>query len=169
LGDTYRWKSENVATAEVSEALGKHPGVNEAIVYGVHVPGHDGRAGCAAVTLAAGVSPTPTFLRELLHFGLERLPRYAVPVFIRLTPGFRAMHNNKQEKVPLKKDGIDLDVIYGPNQDANSAREQGKDVMYWWPGSVGLTSPDTDGEGYEVFDRKDWEGLKKDTPVASRL
>jgi len=169
LGDTYRWKSENVATAEVSEALGKNPKVLEAIVYGVHVPGHDGRAGCAAVTLATGVSPTPAFLRELLQDALEKLPRYAVPVFLRLTPDFRAMHNNKQEKVPLKKDGIDLDVIYGPNQDANNARQQGKDVMYWWPGAVGLPSPDTDGEGYVVFDRKDWEGLKNEIHVTSRL
>ena len=39
LGDTYRWKSENVATAEVSEVLGRFPGVNEAMVYGVEVPG----------------------------------------------------------------------------------------------------------------------------------
>lgn len=52
IGDTFRWKSENVSTAEVQDVLGRHPLVKEANVYGVALPGHDGRAGCAAVCLA---------------------------------------------------------------------------------------------------------------------
>lgn len=51
LGDTFRWKGENVSTAEVSECLGKYPGVIDANVYGVAVPNHDGKAGCAALLL----------------------------------------------------------------------------------------------------------------------
>jgi len=51
LGDTFRWKGENVSTAEVSECLGRYPGVVDANVYGVQVPNHDGRAGCAALLL----------------------------------------------------------------------------------------------------------------------
>jgi acyl-CoA synthetase (AMP-forming)/AMP-acid ligase II len=52
LGDTYRWKSENVSTAEVQEVLGAYPGIVDANVYGVLVPTHDGRAGCAALLIA---------------------------------------------------------------------------------------------------------------------
>ena len=55
LGDTFRWKGENVSTAEVSECLGKFPDVVDANVYGVQVPNHDGRAGCAALLLAPEV------------------------------------------------------------------------------------------------------------------
>lgn len=169
LGDTYRWKSENVATAEVSEKLGHHPGLTEAIVYGVAVPGHDGKAGCAAIALAAGQAPTPQFFRDLLKYSLGQLPKYAVPVFLRLQQETTAMHNQKQNKVPLKKDGLDLNAIYGVGNDATDAREQGKDVMYWWPGALGHPDPGMDGEGYVVLTRADWEGIMNHGKEVARL
>jgi hypothetical protein len=92
-----------------------------------------------------------------------------VPVFVRLLKDFKAMHNNKQEKIPLKKDGINLDAIYGRGKEASETKEEGRDVMYWWPRALGASSPELDGEGYIVFERKDWEALKKEMHVNSRL
>lgn len=79
------------------------------------------------------------------------------------------MHNNKQEKVPLKMDGINLDAIYGRGKEASEAKEAGRDVMYWWPGALNAVSLELDGEGYIVFERKDWEELKKEKHVNSKL
>ena len=56
IGDTFRWKGENVATSEVAEALSAIPGIQEANVYGVKIPGADGRAGMAALWLSTAVS-----------------------------------------------------------------------------------------------------------------
>jgi acyl-CoA synthetase (AMP-forming)/AMP-acid ligase II len=169
LGDTFRWKSENVATAEVSEVLGHFPGLAEAIVYGTLVPGHDGRAGCAAVHLAPSHSPTPQFFSDLLRFSLSKLPRYAVPVFLRLQPGATPMHNQKQNKVPLKKEGIDLDAIYGVGKDFKDAKEEGRDLMYFWPSALGHPDPGLDGETYVPFERKDWEDIKAQRHVKGRV
>ena len=96
LGDTFRWKSENVSTAEVAEALGRYPGIVEANVYGVSVPGHEGRAGCAAVHLD---SATAIDYKALLKYSREQLPRYAVPLFLRVVKKTSHIHNHKQNKV----------------------------------------------------------------------
>jgi acyl-CoA synthetase (AMP-forming)/AMP-acid ligase II len=109
LGDTYRWKSENVSTAEVAEALGKYPGVGEAIVYGALVPKHDGRAGCVALRLADGVDAKTFNWSALLEYSRSKLPRYAVPVFLRLVLVGSNTDNQKQNKGPLRLEGIDID------------------------------------------------------------
>ncbi|KAL3432757.1 hypothetical protein BDV09DRAFT_197410 [Aspergillus tetrazonus] len=105
LGDTFRWKSENVATAEVSEVLNTHPSILEANVYGVTVPHHEGRAGCAAVQLRDGT--TDADLKDLATFTRARLPKYAVPVFLRIVQNSTHTDNHKQGKVALREEGVD--------------------------------------------------------------
>ncbi|KAL2871398.1 putative very-long-chain acyl-CoA synthetase family protein (CefD1) [Aspergillus lucknowensis] len=107
LGDTFRWKSENVATAEVSEVLGSHPSILEANVYGVTVPHHEGRAGCAALQLRAASSDKDQDLKGLARFARARLPKYAVPVFLRLVSASTHTDNHKQGKVALREEGVD--------------------------------------------------------------
>ncbi|CAN9132707.1 unnamed protein product [Alternaria alternata] len=121
IGDTFRWKAENVSTAEVSEAVGKHPAVAEANVYGVSVPGHDGRAGCAAIVFEQGVGEVnDKLLQELAQHVKKELPAFAVPVWIRVTREMQLTGTNKQQKVELQKEGIDPQVM-----------EEKGDVLYW--------------------------------------
>ena len=84
VGDTYRWKSENVSTQEVETILAQAPGVAVANVYGVQVPGHEGRAGMAALTLAEGTPFDPAAFHA---YARARLAPYALPVFLRLKIG----------------------------------------------------------------------------------
>ncbi|KAF2668917.1 acetyl-CoA synthetase-like protein [Microthyrium microscopicum] len=159
LGDTYRWKSENVATMEVAQTLGHMPGIAEAAVYGVLVPGHDGRAGCAAIHLNSSQQLTPHFLTDLLRYSNKQLPKYAVPVFIRVMREIKPMHNQKQNKIPLKKDGISLDAVYGIGKDVKDAEMEGKDLLFWYPGALGLQVAGLAADRYVPLTRSDWEGI----------
>jgi acyl-CoA synthetase (AMP-forming)/AMP-acid ligase II len=167
LGDTYRWKSENVSTAEVSEAFGGYPGIVEANVYGVEVPGHDGRAGCAALYIDPAQRPTFDFNALLAH-ARERLPKYAVPVFIRVLSNLTTMHNNKQNKVPLRNDGIDLRKIQERTDQEAAEKGLSEDVkydtVYWHPASLSNTKgPVQDDKGYVVYRLEDWDALRLST------
>ena len=109
IGDTFRWKGENVATSEVTEALGVIAGIKEAIVYGVTVPGTDGRAGMAALVT------TPSFDISKLAAELSTaLPAYARPVFVRLLSEIEITGTFKQRKVDLAKAGFDPHEIRDP-------------------------------------------------------
>jgi fatty-acyl-CoA synthase len=111
LGDTFRWKGENVATTEVEGALGAHPDIEQAVVYGVTVPGTDGRAGMAAVKLRArSTVDGPALARHLL----DRLPSYAVPLFLRVVPEIEQTATFKSRKVNLRDEGYDPERVHDP-------------------------------------------------------
>jgi acyl-CoA synthetase (AMP-forming)/AMP-acid ligase II len=109
LGDTYRWKGENVSTAQVADVLASAPGVREAIVYGVVVPGNEGRAGMAALITGDGFSP-----EALAAHASSRLPRAARPLFLRVldTPDLTASF--KYVTTRLKREGYDPRVVADP-------------------------------------------------------
>ncbi len=84
IGDTFRWKGENVSTNEVQAAIAFVPGVREVNVYGVAVPHCEGRCGMAHLTLDPAVSLDDTLAALYLALGRD-LPPYARPVFLRIT------------------------------------------------------------------------------------
>jgi len=108
IGDTFRWKGENVSTNEVAETVAKAPGIATANVYGVSVPGTDGRAGMAAITTDGEVD------FDTLHTWLdERLPKYAIPLFIRVQQEAETTGTFKYRKVELVKEGFDPEQVAG--------------------------------------------------------
>lgn len=122
LGDTFRWKSENVATNEVADILGTFPGIDECAVYGVLVPHADGRAGCATIVLGAGKTEETFDFKELGRFAIASMPRYAVPIFLRLTPEIAYTGTMKIQKGALRKEGCDVEQV-----------EKKGDKLYWMP------------------------------------
>lgn len=128
IGDTFRWKSENVSTAEVSEALGSHPAIHEANIYGVEVPHHDGRAGCAAVVFEREVDQG--LLDGVAAHALKSLPRFAVPIFIRVMKHMGRTGTNKQQKHLLRAQGV----------------EPGEDRVYWLQGGTYVEMGDRERE-----------------------
>jgi fatty-acyl-CoA synthase len=111
IGDTFRWKGENVSTQEVADVLNRAPGVTETNVYGVAVPGEDGRAGMAAVVLADGAP----FDGVAFHaYAARELPAYARPAFVRLVPEMDVTGTLKQRKIALAGDGYDVARVADP-------------------------------------------------------
>jgi len=102
VGDTFRWKGENVAASEVAEAICAFAGIREATVYGVAVPGAEGRAGMAAVVLDAELDRAA--FRAHLR---ERLPAYARPLFVRVRGHLDVTTTFKHARQDLVRDGYD--------------------------------------------------------------
>lgn len=102
VGDTFRWKGENVSTTEVAERLTEAPGVSEAIVYGVPVPGAEGKAGMACL-----VADGKFLVKPFAEYVDRELPTYARPVFLRLKKDLDTTGTFKYRKVDLVADGFD--------------------------------------------------------------
>ncbi|KAF2447431.1 acetyl-CoA synthetase-like protein [Karstenula rhodostoma CBS 690.94] len=139
LGDTFRWKSENVSTNEVADAMGRHPQVAESNVYGVSIPGYDGRAATASIVLADGVSLSNFDSKGLAEHARAMLPGYAIPLFLRITPALEYTGTLKIQKGRLKREGVDPDLVTGD------------DHLYWLPQG---------SECYVPYEQEDWESIK---------
>ncbi|CAC9892227.1 unnamed protein product [Aureobasidium pullulans] len=135
IGDTYRWKSENVSTNEVAEALSTSPHIEEINVYGVALPNHDGRAGCAAVMLKS--APSSQVLKEIAAHAREKMPKFAIPLFLRVVKEFEVTGTAKYTKHGLREQGVDPGKV-------------GEDGLFWLP--VGA-------EAYTEFGKRDWDGV----------
>lgn len=106
LGDTFRWKGENVATTEVEAALAADDDVEDCAVYGVEIPHTGGRAGMAAVKLRDGAEfDGPTLARTVY----DRLPSYALPLFVRVVESLAHTTTFKSRKVELREQGYGTD------------------------------------------------------------
>lgn len=140
LGDTFRWHSENVSTNEVADVFGRFDQIAETNVYGVTVPYADGRAGCAAIVPANADATLD--LKALAQHALANLPRYAVPLFLRVVTQMDYTATNKMQKGKLKADGIVYDKLRASSP---------ADTLYWLP-------PGTDA--YVPYGSEQWESIK---------
>ncbi|MET0847291.1 MAG: long-chain-acyl-CoA synthetase [Pseudomonas sp.] len=105
LGDTYRWKGENVSTTEVENILLQHPNISEAVAYGVEIQNTNGRAGMAAITPAESLATLD--FSELLAFARQHMPAYAVPLFLRVKVKMETTGTFKYQKTRLKDEAFD--------------------------------------------------------------
>lgn len=135
-GDTFRWKGENVSTTEVEGTLSSLLGQTDVAVFGVNVPGVEGKAGMAAIADSTGNFNCESFMKVVQ----QALPPYARPVFLRISPEVDTTGTFKIQKTRLQREGFDprltTDKIYflNPragryelmNEDQYNAFEEGR-------------------------------------------
>ncbi|KAJ3310916.1 Fatty-acid-CoA ligase FadD6 [Boothiomyces sp. JEL0838] len=109
IGDTFRWKGENVSTTEVAKAFTPIAEIEETNVYGVAVPGFDGRAGMAALIVKENFD-----IDQLAPVLTKSLPSYAIPVFIRILPEMHSTGTMKQVKTQFRNEGCDPNIVKDP-------------------------------------------------------
>ncbi|KAH8811094.1 putative bifunctional fatty acid transporter/acyl-CoA synthetase [Xylogone sp. PMI_703] len=134
IGDTFRWKGENVSAGEVRDHIAKLSGVQDAVVYGVKLAGYDGQAGAASLTLESVTDES--FMKEL-YAGLKKtgLPNYAMPRLVRITPEIEANATFKKAKGDIVKKSWKPD--------------ENKDKLYW-----------LNGTNYEKLDTLNWSEIE---------
>ena len=130
VGDTFRWKGENVSTTEVSEAIAIFPGVRQANVYGVKVPGYDGRVGMAALDVDDATNFDLAALRD--HIAAQ-LPIYARPIFLRFHRDLAITGTFKLIKTDLVAEGFDVariaDPVYFDDRERGAFRRIGPEFI----------------------------------------
>ena len=114
VGDTFRWKSENVSTNEVEAIINQHEDIAFANVYGVEIPGTDGRAGMAAIVPKPGLDAGDLNLKSISAHVTENLPGYARPVFVRVLKDLPTTSTHKLQKNELRDQAFHLDKVSDP-------------------------------------------------------
>ena len=122
--------------------MGAFDQIAECNVYGVQVPHADGRCGCATIVPQPPTTPETLDVTALAQHVTSRLPRYAVPLFLRVAPQLSYTGTFKIQKGQAKREGVDLDLI----EQAGS-----KDKIFWLPPGA---------KSYSPYRREDWEALK---------
>ena len=136
LGDTFRWKGENVSTTEVENLMSGYPSISEAVVYGVEIPNTNGRAGMAAITPHEGMEIDYAHLLEHLR---KEMPVYAIPVFLRQQKQMETTGTFKYQKNNLKKEGFDINATHG------------EPLFVWLPNTT----------SYQPLTAEIWENINK--------
>ena len=111
VGDTFRWKGENVSTTEVEAALDKIPNIKESCVYGIQIPGYDGKVGMATIIIANNIDDNKNSLDFNNYHNIIKniLPVYARPAFIRFATKIPTTSTHKHQKQPLIKMKLEID------------------------------------------------------------
>lgn len=110
LGDTFRWKGENVSTTELENVITNFSLIAQAVVYGVEIPGTNGRAGMVTLVPSGNAEQLKKKIPELLTYLKSTLPHYAVPLFIRIKTDLDVTGTFKYKKSDLKKEGFNPDL-----------------------------------------------------------
>jgi citronellyl-CoA synthetase len=132
-GDTFRWKGENVSTMEVESILNTFGGFEMCNAYGVEIPNSDGKAGMVCIKL----NDIKNFNTDLFsQFVSKNLPKYAIPLFIRVKDELEFTGTHKLRKVNLRKQGYDINII--------------KDKLYFW---------DATSNKYKIFEREQYQNI----------
>merc|ERR1712183_803954 len=110
MGDTFRWRGENVSTIEVESVISSVLEQTASVVYGVDVPGVEGKAGMAAIVEDAAKFDLDRFLQRLK----AELPAYSIPLFLRLVNSIDITGTFKFRKLDLVREGFNPSLVSDP-------------------------------------------------------